>query len=273
MIIQDLGSLSGPVVLWGGALGNLAALDALERVVDHAGVVHAISTGDAVGYCAEGADCVARLRMLGWPGIAGNVERQLGAGAGHCGCGFEAGSLCDRLSAGWWRHADRTIGEAARDWMAKLPDMLVFTHENRRYAVIHGGVTHISRFLWQTSRQEEFAAEIAVIEAAVGPVDGVIAGHSGLTFQRIVAGRHWINAGVIGMPPNNGVPGGQYVRLDGSGAHILRLSYDATPSVHAMKAAGLTQGYDQALMDGYWPSQDVLPEALRRRRPVSGPVS
>lgn len=264
MNIRDLGELSGAVALWGGALGNLSALGALERVLKADGVVHAVSTGDIVGYGAEGADCVAAIRLLGWPGIAGNVERQLGADAGDCGCGFEAGSLCDRLSGGWWSHADGTIGENARDWMRSLPDVIVFTHENRRYGVIHGGVTDVSRFLWATSRQEEFAEEIGAIEAAVGPVDGVIAGHSGLAFQRVVAGRRWINAGVIGMPPNAGVPGGQYVRLDGTGAHILRLAYDPTPSVHAMKAAGLTQGYDQALMDGYWPSEEILPEALRR---------
>lgn len=266
MIAVDLGRLDGSVILWGGALGNLSALRALEDVVEKAGVGpdHVICTGDIAGYCADGQACAEHVRGAGWPVVAGNVERQLGAGALDCGCGFEEGSTCDLLSTGWWSHALRSIGRGTRAWMADRPDIVVFEHNTRRYAVIHGGVTDIARFLWPVSRQEDFAQEIGAIEAAVGPVDGVIAGHCGMAFQRVVARRHWINAGVIGMPPNNGVPGGQYVRLDHDGAHILRLAYDPEPAQRAMQAAGLTQGYDVALSSGLWPSQDILPEDMRR---------
>jgi hypothetical protein len=55
------------------------------------------------------------------------------------------------------------------------------------------------------------------------------------------------------------------VRLDDTGAHILRLSYDPAPSLAAMRAAGLTQGYDRALETGLWPSEDVLPPQMRRQ--------
>ncbi|WP_298491389.1 metallophosphoesterase family protein [uncultured Maritimibacter sp.] len=266
MIAIDLGELSGPVVLWGGALGNLSALTALEDVVARLGVPagRVICTGDLAGYGADGVACIDRVRASGWTVVKGNVEDGLAIGRADCGCGFDAGSACDRLSAAWWAHADATIGPAARDWMRGLPDLAVFAFGGRRYAVIHGGVTDRSRFLWSLSRQPAFAQEIGAIEAIVGPVQGVVAGHSGIAFSRVAAGRCWINAGVIGMPPNNGVPGGQYVVLDGRGAHIRRLNYDPAPAVAAMKTAGLTQGYERALVTGVWPSQDVLPMRMRR---------
>lgn len=266
MKITDLGRLDGPVMLWGGALGNLPALLALRDVVEHEGIpaVNVIFTGDLAGYCADGEACADALRRLGWRGIAGNVEKQLADGGADCGCGFPSGSVCDRLSGAWWAHTNATLSTASRYWFAGLPDLAVFEHGVRRYAVIHGGVTDVSRFLWPVSRQPEFAEEIGAIEAAVGPVDGIVAGHCGFGFQRVVAGRRWINAGVIGMPPNNGVPGGQYVRLDHKGAHIRRLSYDPAPAVTAMQRAGLTQGYHAALTSGLWPSEDILPDEMRR---------
>lgn len=266
MKISDLGRLDGPVVLWGGALGNLSALLALRDALADNGTPasNVICTGDLAGYCADGEACADAVRRLGWTAVAGNVERQLADGGADCGCGFPAGSACDVLSARWWAHNNANVSTATRFWFAGLPDIAVFQHGPRRYAVIHGGVTDISRFLWPVSRQPEFAEEIAALEAEVGPVDGVIAGHCGMAFQRVVAGRRWINAGVIGMPPNNGVPGGQYVRLDAGGAHIIRLAYDPGPAVEAMRRAGLTQGYDSALINGLWPSEEVLPEEMRR---------
>ena len=267
MKITDLGRLEGPVVLWGGALGNLSALLALRDVTRDEGIAGAniLFTGDLAGYCAEGEACADMVRRLGWRGIAGNIEKQLADGGADCGCGFAAGSVCDTLSVKWWAHTNATLSTASRYWFAGLPDLVVFEHADRRYAVIHGGVTDVSRFLWPVSRQPEFAEEIGAIEAEVGPVDGVVAGHCGFGFQRVVAGRRWINAGVIGMPPNNGVPGGQYVRLDRKGAHIRRLSYDPAPSVAAMRRAGLTQGYDDALTTGRWPSEEILPDEMRRK--------
>ncbi|MAM60234.1 metallophosphoesterase [Maritimibacter sp. UBA3975] len=266
MNIADLGRLDGPVVLWGGALGNLSALRALRDAVDAAGISagNVIATGDLAGYCAEGEACADAVRRLGWSVVAGNVERQLAAEADACGCGFATGSACDRMARPWWDHARATLSPGTRNWMDALPDLAVFIHGARRYAVIHGGATDIARFLWPVSRQPEFAEEVAAIEGHVGPVDGIIAGHCGLAFQRVVAGRHWVNAGAIGMPPNNGVPGGQYVRLDATGAHILRLSYDPTSTVAAMRRAGLTQGYDRALETGLWPSEEILPFEMRR---------
>ncbi|MBV7409702.1 metallophosphoesterase [Maritimibacter sp. DP1N21-5] len=267
MTSRDLGELSGTVVLWGGALGNLSALMALESEVSRLGVPpdRVICTGDIAGYGAEGATCVDRVRASGWTVVAGNVEEGLATGRADCGCGFDAGSACDRLSGPWWTHAIATIGEGARAWMRGLPDLVAFSHGGKRHAVIHGGQTDRARFLWPVSRQPEFAQEIAAIESAVGPVNAVVAGHCGIAFSRIAAGRHWINAGAIGMPPNNGVPGGQFVVLDGQGAHIRRLNYDPAPSVTAMRRAGLTQGYDRALLSGIWPSQEVLPLTMRRR--------
>ncbi len=272
MKLQDLGELDGPVLLFGGPYSNLQATRALFDLARREGIAPArmICTGDLVAYCGDPAETVAAIRAAGCPVVAGNCEIQLAANAMDCGCGFEAGSTCDRLSAGWFGHADAEVGAEDRAWMAGLPDMALFTQAGRRFAVIHGGATEVSRFLWPTTDEAAFAEEVAHIEEVAGRIDAVVAGHCGLAFQRRVAGIDWIGAGVIGMPPNDGRRATRYALLRDGRAEIAELAYDHAAAVAAMQAAGLTQGYHAALASGHWPSEDMLPPELRRAARASG---
>ncbi len=266
MKLRDLGTLTGAVLLFGGPYSNAQALQALERRAGRLGIsgTALVCTGDVVGYGADPMACIGQVRAMGAVVIAGNVERKLASGAPDCGCGFAPGSACDLLSDGWYRYAGRQVDSDTRDWMENLPDMAVFAHEGRRFAVVHGGLTDIARFLWPSSPDHAFRQEITAIEAVAGPVDGVVAGHCGLAFERVVGGVHWINAGVIGLPPHDGRSLTRYAVLTGDGVRFHRLDYDVGAAQAAMRAAGLTQGYDTALTSGFWPSQDVLPEAMRQ---------
>lgn len=261
MRIADFGHVSGPVLLFGSPASNLQALQALADLARDRPV---ICTGDVAAYCAEPAATVAMLRELGWPVVAGNCERQLAADADDCGCGFGAGSACDLLSRSWYEHARRSLSSGHRSWMADLPDLGVFVQDGRRYAVIHGGATNVSRFLWPSSPEVDFAQEIAAIEAAAGTVDGVIAGHCGIAFQRQIGRHRWINAGSLGLPPHDGRPETRHAVLREGDAVIERLAYDHIAARAAMEAAGLDQGYHLTLTTGIWPSEEILPAELRR---------
>ena len=80
----------------------------------------------------------------------------------------------------------------------------------------------------------------------------------------MVGGKHWINTGAIGLPPHDGRPETRYATLSDGEVTFQRLSYDHDTAFARMRAAGLTQGYHQTLNTGLWPSEDVLPEELRR---------
>ena len=266
MDVQDLGHLDGPVLFFGGPYSNLPATEALIAEAQKRCIPanHMICTGDLVAYCANPAQTVAAIQDLGCAVVAGNCEKQLAANAMDCGCGFDEGSACDLLSAGWFAHADAAIGAGDRGWMQALPDVVTFTHRGARCAVLHGGVTDISRFLWSVSPEDAFQTEIESLQGHVGQVDLVVSGHSGIAFQRRVDGVRWVNAGVIGMPPNNGRPQTQYATMENGQVQVHWLHYDHEKAAHAMADCGLTQGYDRALLTGYWPSEDVLPPSLRR---------
>ncbi|MEO3414795.1 metallophosphoesterase family protein [Roseovarius sp. CAU 1744] len=266
MQVQDLGELDGPVLLFGGPYSNLPATRAVRQRAHELSIRpdHMICTGDLVAYCGEPAETAAEIRSLGCAVVAGNCEKQLAAYQMDCGCGFETGSTCDLLSAGWYTHANAAIGADHRTWMAGLPDIVTFTHHGRRCAVIHGGVTDVSRFLWPVSPEAAFAEELALLQGITGQVDLVIAGHCGLAFRRRMGQVEWINAGVIGMPPNDGSPATRFAVLQSGAVRFERLDYDHLAAAGTMRAQGLTQGYDSALVTGYWPSEEVLPPELRR---------
>ncbi|QGX98135.1 metallophosphoesterase [Roseovarius faecimaris] len=266
MKLRDLGESDAALLLFGGPYSNLQALDALFEVAGRLGIPpeRMICTGDLVAYCADPAEVVARVRAAGIAVVAGNCEKQLAAYEQTCGCGFEAGSACDLLSAGWYAHADARLGAEERAWMGGLPDVISFGHHGRRMAVIHGGISDVSRFLWPTSPDGDFQEEIDIIQSLVSHTSCIFAGHSGLPFTRRIGEVDWINAGAIGLPPHNGAPQTRYALLQDGRITLHKLEYDHDAAARAMRQAGLTQGYDRALISGYWPSEDVLPPDLRR---------
>ncbi|MBT8413551.1 MAG: metallophosphoesterase family protein, partial [Boseongicola sp.] len=256
MKVQDFGHFDGPVVLFGGVYSNRQALLAL---IDATAGRDAICTGDIVGYCAEPNEAAALVSAEAYWSIAGNCERQLADGSEDCGCGFEDGSACSVLSRDWWSFLLKTATPDVVTWLHNLPDIGLFTQHGRRYAVLHGGATFNSKFIWPTTDEADFLYEIAALEQIVGAVDGIVAGHSGIAFQRVIDGRQWINAGAVGMPPHDGRPETRYAVLKNGDVTFERLSYDVDAAVAAMKAAGLVQGYEATLKTGIWPSEDVLP--------------
>ncbi len=266
---SDLGQMDGAVLLFGGPYSNHQATQAVIDMAARHGIAKGamICTGDVVAYCGAPNATTSLIRALHRDGgcavVAGNCERQLASGASDCGCGFAAGSACDLLSDGWYGFAAAQMEGTACQWMDALPDVVSFRHQGARYAVIHGGMTDIARFIWPTSPDAVFTQEWQAVEAAIGAVDHIIAGHCGIPFIRDTPKGRWINAGVIGMPPHDGRQQTRYGVLDGAEVAIHRLDYNVAGAVADMTVAGLPPAYRDSLRSGYWPSEDVLPPSLR----------
>ena len=263
--IKDIGQIGTEFVVFGGPYSNLQATEALLSACEDRGLSadQLVCTGDAVAYCGDPVAVLERLAgACHW--VAGNCERQLAGGASDCGCGFETGSACDIWSAQWYRQAQRALKAPHLARMAQCPDIVTFQSGTLRCAALHGGATDIAAYLWPSDPDRIFAQEIDALERLVGRLDVVFAGHCGLAFERVTRGRRWINAGVIGLPPHDGRVQTRYVHFREGAAYIKRLSYDAQGAADALRAGGFPAPYAQALLSGIWPSEDVLPRALRR---------
>lgn len=265
----DAIAFEGPTLVFGGPYGNLEALHALFAEAARLSIPseRMICTGDVVAYCADPLATVQAIRAAGVRVIQGNCEESLAAGAPDCGCGFAPGSACDRLSSGWFAHADAVLDGEARQWMRLLPRHLQIVIGGRRLVVVHGGMTSINRFVFASTR-----AAVKREEIDQAAVDGIVGGHCGLPFTQIVDGGLWHNSGAIGLPANDGTPRVWFSVLtaEDKGVRIEHraLDYDHATAAAKMRRAGL-QDYATAVETGLWPSCDVLPAQEIRQRGVA----
>ncbi|MCB1521129.1 MAG: metallophosphoesterase [Hyphomicrobiaceae bacterium] len=252
---------SGPVLVFGGPYSNLEATRAVLAEAAHLAIPpdRVICTGDIVAYCGSPVETIDLVRASGIHVLMGNCDEQVGNGADDCGCGFPAGGQCDLLSAAWFAYASARIDRLARLWLSGRPRTIELLIGDARLRVIHGSVSTINAFVFAATPRDLKRGELAL----AGEADGVIGGHSGLPFTEIVDGRLWHNAGVVGMPANDGTPRVWFSVLDpepdGLRIEHRALSYDHAAAGAAMLAAGLPDPYRIALSTGIWPNCDVLP--------------
>ncbi|MBT4039850.1 MAG: metallophosphoesterase family protein [Rhodospirillales bacterium] len=264
-----LGKIDEPVFIFGGPYSNIQATEKVLTIAHGQGFSadRIICTGDVVAYCANPAETTAMIRDWGIHVVMGNCEESLGFEREDCGCGFEEDSACDMLSRQWFDFATRRITSDDKAWMQTLPRQLTFEMAGRRLAVIHGSLSDISGWVFKSTDDQT-----KITELDLASCDGIIAGHCGLPFISTTSDqRLWLNAGVIGMPANDGTSRGWYSILEpcdgGIRAHIHPFDYDHESAASAMRDERLASGpggYANGLTTGLWPNMDVLPDAERQ---------
>ena len=260
MNILDLGEIDAPVLIFGGPYSNLQATEALLHQAEVLNIPPAriICTGDVVAYCADPVETTRLVQDAGIHVVQGNCEISFAENANDCGCGFAEGSTCDRLSAQWFDYARQLLSPEAARWMKTLPGQIHFEIANRKLAVVHGAPSAVNRFVFPSTPMADKLDEIALTGC-----EGVISGHSGLPFSQNIGGYLWHNAGVIGLPANDGTTRTWFSLLtpESDGLHIdhLPLNYDFEGACKDMARAGLADEYARTLTTGLWDNCDILP--------------
>ncbi|MXQ06271.1 metallophosphoesterase [Alphaproteobacteria bacterium GH1-50] len=250
MKLRDFGHFDGPVLLVGGVFGNIDAFSAFTGMVAGRPV---IGTGDLAAIGPAGEEAVTAFADAAWPTVAGASDL----------AALE--DLRDPRSSAWGGPDAPALSDAAIRALSALPTLATFVQVDRRYAVLGGGVPGQGAFLWPTSSEALFREQIGAIEEAVGPVDGIVAGGTGLAFHRNIDAHQWINPGAIGLPSHDGRPETRYAVLTAGDVMIERLTYDAVGAAERARRAGATEPFAAIYETGIWPDEQVLPDALRRK--------
>jgi predicted phosphodiesterase len=248
------------LLFFGGPYSNLQALTALREIAEELALPPSsiICTGDTVAYCAQPGETVEAIREWGIQVVAGNVEQQLANDAGDCGCNFLKGSVCDRLTERWFAFANSRISREDRVWMGTLPISLAVQCGARKIGVVHGSRANVSEFLFRSSPWEKKHPNFASLECEI-----IVGGHCGIPFIEQCEDKLWVNAGVIGMPANDGTQRGWYLliteREDDLEFSLRSFDYDSEQAARLIDEEGLPCEYSTTLRTGLWCSMDNLP--------------
>ncbi|MBU1822030.1 MAG: metallophosphoesterase [Bacteroidetes bacterium] len=257
----DLGVLRGKLLVFGGPYSNLQALTELQKIAGQHRIPpqRIICTGDMVGYCAQPEETVQLVKDWGIHCIQGNVEQNIIEGEDDCGCNFAEGGRCDLFSRTWFPFAARSLSADSVQWLSTLPNHLAFRYAGKGVTVVHGSAAHISEFVFKstpwTIKRQTFDATGA---------DVILAGHAGLPFADERADSCWLNAGVIGMPANDGTPRVWYLLLDDAHGQFSysfeSFTYNHGLANQLMLENELPATYAQTLLTGIWDNCEILPE-------------
>lgn len=255
-----IGTLKGPVLIFGGVYSNFQALERLMEIAKAKKIPSSniICTGDIVAYCANPEACLQAIRTWGIHCISGNVELQLVNNEDDCGCNFEESTPCDLFSKNWYPFAKSAISAESLEWLETLPEFIQFKYAQKECFVLHGAYENTSEFIFKSSPWATKGKQFEQLN-----VDVILAGHCGIPFYDNHQDKHWLNAGVIGMPANDGATAVWYLELsDQQGFFDFdfhNFEYEHLKTAQLMEENGLPKAYAHTLRTGIWDNCDILP--------------
>lgn len=259
--IENLGNITGKILLFGGVYSNLQALEALADIAEKENVLpeNCISTGDIIGYCAQPEETVQFFKNWNAKSIAGNVEIQLAENADDCGCDFTKGSRCDDFSQLWYPYSKSKLSQDSLDFIKQLPEFIQFKYAGKKCTVVHGSYFNTSEFIFKSTSWDKKQANFEATNSEI-----IISGHSGLPFNQTQNNQLWLNTGVIGMPANDGENTVWYMILNDENNQISfehkKLSYNYALANSLMIKNNLPKEYAKTLLTGIWDNTEILPK-------------
>lgn len=194
--------------------GNLEALDAVLADLADVRPDQVVHGGDLCFNGPHPAECLDRIRELGWPGVIGNMDRAL-----------EIMSVEPKIS--WGR--DR-IGVKRNDWLQALP--MEWRLEDR-VALVHAAPGD----LWKAVFPESDDGELRAVYGPLGARVAVYA-HIHRPYVRVIGDLTVANTGSVGLPSDRD-PRACYLVLDNGRLEHRRVSYDVERAVAEVLACGL----------------------------------
>jgi predicted phosphodiesterase len=237
------------IALFGDIHANFEALEAVLADAENQGCDSYICLGDIVGYNAEPARCLERIRRMGCPVVKGNHDED--ASGTHS---LEQMNPVAASALLWTR---RAIDEEERTWLRRLR----MVRQVEDFTVVHStldqptnwnyvtnkfdamsnfsyqftqvcfhGHTHVPRVFVKDRRVHEEPPELVVIE------DGA---------------KYFINAGSVGQP-RDGDWRASYVIYDMSENKVVfrRIEYDLATAQKKILATDLPPGLADRLAEG-----------------------
>jgi predicted phosphodiesterase len=186
--------------LFGGVYSNYLTLEALLDDAKRRGVHRLYCLGD-LGAFGPFPDRVCQiLRDTRIPIVQGNYDNSIGNGLADCRCGYTdpRDNHFAKLS---YDYTFRHTSSENKAWLQRLSPEIRIRLGPYRILLCHGSPRKMNEFLWETTTSDAFLNWLFRQYDA----DIIVGTHTGLHWHRETSpGKHFINCGAIGRPPNDG---------------------------------------------------------------------
>jgi predicted phosphodiesterase/pyruvate-formate lyase-activating enzyme len=252
------------IAVCGGPYGNPYALDAFARDARARGAEQLFCLGDLGGFGAEVDALWPILTRNDITCVAGNYDVAIARGDTDCGCGYRD-PKDNEYAQIVYDHTLATTSRAFATWMGTLPTERRETIGGCDVHLVHGSTLALNDFWWESLPEQQHRDRVRASGA-----DVILCTHSGLPWQRRIAGTLVVNVGVLGKPANDGRREVWYAILDlddgTAEAELVALAYDWRAQAASMRAAGLPQTFAETIETGWWTTcLEILPPQERSR--------
>ncbi len=215
--------------------GNLPALEAVAADLERVRPDLVVHGGDLALHGARPAECVDRIRELGWPGVVGNTDEVTWKGV-------PPGRPIPPRSAEWtaWR-----LGAERVAWLRGLP---AEWRDGDRVALVHASPGD----LWTAPPAGADAGELDRAYRRLAAALAVYC-HIHVPYVRELEGLTVANPGSVGLP-FDGDRRASYLLVEGGRASVRRVEYDFERAVAEVAASE-------------HPAQDWILARLKTARP------
>ena len=254
------------IALLGGVYSNYLALNAALDDIDARGIEHVFCLGDLGAFGPHPDKTVDILRENRVVTLQGNYDNSIAFGLDDCQCGYTdpRDNYYAKLS---YDYTLNNTSEHHRRWMRTLPQQLRIKLAGKDVLLCHGSPRQLNEFMWESTTPTHFLEKMCVDFAA----DVIACTHTGLHWHRALpSGRHFINAGVLGRPANDGTTNVWYTVLshddDGVDVEFVPVYYDYAKLAAEMESEGLPHEFVRTICEGWWTTcLEVLPAKERAR--------
>lgn len=253
------------IAVFGGIYSNYLALEAALHDA-HARRVDAIyCLGDLGAFGPHPDRVFPLLREHGVQCIQGNYDNSIGNDLADCQCGYTdpRDNHFARIS---YAYTLANTCRANRAWLRELPAQLRLKLGKYELLMCHGSPRRTNEFLWESTTSTAFLEYLLHACSA----DLVLGTHTGIKWHRQLANdRHFVNAGVLGRPENDGTTNVWYAIV--SAEPELRVEfvpghYDHNRLAAEMRLEKLPEEFVETVLTGWWTTcLEVLPAKERKR--------
>jgi predicted phosphodiesterase len=269
------------IALFGGVYCNYLALEALLDDAAKRGVQGLYCLGDLGAFGPFPDRVCENLRENRIPIVQGNYDNSIGNGLADCQCGYTDArdNYFAKLS---YDYTFRNTRNANKIWLQKLPSEIRTQIGPYQMLLCHGSPRKMNEFLWESTTSDAFLHWLSQKYDA----DVIVGTHTGFNWHRELSiGKHFINCGAIGRPPNDGQTSVVYAILETVQTpdmelgpvvssdrvvpsrlkvDFVRLNYDYERFAFEMASEGLPEEFIETIRTGWWTTcNEILPAKER----------